>query len=571
MEIDVKEDLLSDPSRKNTASIEKELNDYFDHDEGQKIKSDIELLISMGFDKKMVKKVYILFSPDNIERAIDYMTEIDGIYQHDFIASSNPKENLIDQPVRNSNVIEQEMESFLETEEGQHIKDDIELIKSMGFDKKMINKVYLLLRPENIERAIDYMTETDGIYQHDFIEGSNPNECFICKSRKNNHLDYIPDDLLNDDVNNNLINNIQQNNDLIIEEAINQENKNIKINVDNNIEECEVCYEEILKADKDLNSIPCGHLFCTHCWFNYLKTLILEAKVEKIKCMDHSCNQIVSEEFILNHINDNKNIVEKYDKFKKRAEIIKDKDKKLCPKADCDSFLKKTKKSKYVKCEHGHEYCFDCLNPPHGNKPCDLKLEKQFMKWKKGKRVKRCPRCQMYTEKNEGCNHMTCVSCKYQWCWLCEGEYKYEHYKSGICKGQQFTRADNLKEVLKYTNAFGLHKIFTCVFEQVNGPFDLDEYIWLKYLAILGFWLFGYGVLYSFVVFIYLEKNTNFGNDNCENFFIVMTCLIGLTLFASFQIIFTATVTPFIFISFIYHRFFDRLLIFYGIGENDRI
>ena len=95
MEIDVKEDLLSDPSRKNTASIEKELNDFFDHNEGQKIKSDIELLISMGFDKKMVKKVYILFSPDNIERAIDYMTEIDGIYQHDFIASSNPKENLL--------------------------------------------------------------------------------------------------------------------------------------------------------------------------------------------------------------------------------------------------------------------------------------------------------------------------------------------------------------------------------------------------------------------------------------------------------------------------------------------
>ena len=34
----------------------------------------------------------------------------------------------------------------------------------------MINKVYILLRPENIERAIDYMTEIDGIYQHNFFE-----------------------------------------------------------------------------------------------------------------------------------------------------------------------------------------------------------------------------------------------------------------------------------------------------------------------------------------------------------------------------------------------------------------
>ena len=36
---------------------------------------------------------------------------------------------------------------------------------------------------------------------------------------------------------------------------------------------------------------------------------------------------------------------------------------------------------------------------------------------------------------------MTCVNCKYQWCWLCEGEYKYGHYDSGKCQGQQFVKA----------------------------------------------------------------------------------------------------------------------------------
>jgi len=65
----------------------------------------------------------------------------------------------------------------------------------------MINKVYILLRPENIERAIDYMTEIDGVYQHDFVPSSNPNErtlCFICKKPKRNHLNFIPDDSLLD-------------------------------------------------------------------------------------------------------------------------------------------------------------------------------------------------------------------------------------------------------------------------------------------------------------------------------------------------------------------------------------
>ena len=331
---------------------------------------------------------------------------------------------LIEPNERNSFMIDDEINNFLKNDEGQNIKADIELLKSMGFDKKMINKVYILLRPENIERAIDYMTEIDGVYQHDFIPSSNPNErslCFICKKPINNHLDYIPDDLLIDaDLNNNnLINN-----NPIIDEQNNNINK--KDDDENNLYgECEVCYEEINKEDKELNTIPCGHLFCTHCWNNYLRTLITEAKVEKIKCMDHECQEILSEEFIVMHISENENLMEKYRKFKKRADILQDKNKKLCPKPDCDSFLQKSQLSKYVRCENGHEFCYECLRPPHGNKSCDYNLEKEFLQWKKGKRVKNCPRCKIYTEKNEGCNHMTCVNCKYQWCWLCEGEYKY--------------------------------------------------------------------------------------------------------------------------------------------------
>ena len=174
----------------------------------------------------------------------------------------------------------------------------------MGFDKKMINKVYILLRPENIERAIDYMTEIDGIYQHDFISSSNPNEkslCFICKKPKNNHLDYIPDDLLIDvGLNNDLNNN---NNPIDKDKDIDNEN----------YYECEVCYEQIGEEDKELNEIPCEHLFCTHCWFNYLKTLITEAKVDKIKCMNHECKENISEEFILKHISEDDNLIEKYE------------------------------------------------------------------------------------------------------------------------------------------------------------------------------------------------------------------------------------------------------------------
>ena len=139
------------------------------------------------------------------------------------------KEDLLESKRKNTIEIDEEINDFIDNDESQNIKADIELLNNMGFDKKMINKVYILLAPENIERAIDYMTEIDGIYQHDFIASSNPKEnllCFIiCKKPKQNHLDYIPENLLIDDQ----INNISVNNPPIIDDlSIEEEQKSEK-------------------------------------------------------------------------------------------------------------------------------------------------------------------------------------------------------------------------------------------------------------------------------------------------------------------------------------------------------
>jgi hypothetical protein len=36
---------------------------------------------------------------------------------------------------------------------------------------------------------------------------------------------------------------------------------------------------------------------------------------------------------------------------------------------------------------------------------------------------RRCPNCRVNIEKNEGCNHMTCTYCGYEFCWFCKREY----------------------------------------------------------------------------------------------------------------------------------------------------
>ena len=478
----------------------------------------------------------------------------------------NVEENLIEKEKNASIIIENEIENLLNSNEGQKIKSDIELLIQMGYDKKMINKVYILLKPPNIDRAIEYMTEVNGIYQHDFIESKNPKEkllCFICKKPEQNHLNYIPE--LNENLNiNNLIYDDRESNDK-------HDDKSTKISDDLHefiLEEekypdlCKVCEEKIDIEEKIKNKLPCGHLFCSNCWFNYLKTTITEGKTDEIKCMDHLCNEKLSEEFIFNHISNENKLIIKYEKFSKKFEILKDENKRLCPNPDCESFLQRSEMTKYVECENGHKYCFECLKPPHDDKPCENQEERQFMSWKKGKRVKRCPRCQMYTEKNEGCNHMTCANCNYQWCWLCEGEYKYGHYDSGKCKGYLFTDVDSLIDIPKLC---GLHNIFSCVFKPVVLPFK-SKACYLDYLYILGFWLFGVIAIFIFEVMEFLTDKLDF-SEEMENAIVFFVSVMGICLFCCFQIPFFCLITPFILISLIYRPFFYIFIFFFGLGN----
>ena len=43
-----------------------------------------------------------------------------------------------------------------------------------------------------------------------------------------------------------------------------------------------------------------------------------------------------------------------------------------------------------------------------------------------------CPKCHAYTEKNGGCNHMTCRKCGHDYCWMCKKDWK-GHYDFYTC------------------------------------------------------------------------------------------------------------------------------------------
>ena len=114
----------------------------------------------------------------------------------------------------------------------------------------------------------------------------------------------------------------------------------------------------------------------------------------------------------------------------------------LCPFHNCESYAYKNENTNNVTCiENKHKFCFNCLEKWHDGEPCKTEPDSFFKQWEKSNNVKRCPNCKFFIEKAEGCNHMTCRNCNYEWCWLCGGKYNYGHYQdfSSSCYGLQFS------------------------------------------------------------------------------------------------------------------------------------
>ena len=329
-----------------------------------------------------------------------------------------------------------------------------EALESMGFPRPLIDKIYSVMHPANIEEALDYMNKNDNDkFTHSYIPNAS-NVCSICGYKRSDHQ---IDDLLNaqvekkeEKIEEKKIDLLDDDNDDIDEDLRNMFNKYKGKFTNNNYEdynykyesekECGVCGDTIESKDIPKIKLPCKHYFCIDCWKEYLKEKINNANVYKLSCMQAKCNFILEEKFIKSILEGDKNLQDKYDKFLNRKKIMDSNKKiKFCPFPDCDGYAEK-KFSKYVKCNNGHEFCFECGAAPHGLKGCSKIIDAGFEEWKSHTLVKRCPNCKFWTEKNEGCNHMTCSQCKFQWCWVCEKECVAGHYDFGPCKGLHFEK-----------------------------------------------------------------------------------------------------------------------------------
>jgi len=159
----------------------------------------------------------------------------------------------------------------------------------------------------------------------------------------------------------------------------------------------------------------------------------------------------------------------------------------LCPGQNCTSIIcAKERISKRVTCnECNTSFCFQCRMNYHAPTKCDI-IKKWWTKCADDSETanyisantKDCPKCLVVIEKNGGCNHVHCVRCNYDFCWMCHGDWKnhgseyYEcsRYKENpnIVNETQAQAREALKKYLFYFERYENHKKSLLLEEQAR-------------------------------------------------------------------------------------------------------
>lgn len=119
-----------------------------------------------------------------------------------------------------------------------------------------------------------------------------------------------------------------------------------------------------------------------------------------------------------------------------------------------------------LECNFGHPFCSQCNHAWFYEEPCTSDQEIKNIATYFGFILKKCPKCKTWTEKNEGCSHMHCKVCEFDWCWLCEKPlFKNSLLEKRKCYGKLYVNQeinfDQMENQLFLTNA---SFIIQCIF-----------------------------------------------------------------------------------------------------------
>ncbi|TNM92770.1 hypothetical protein fugu_018172 [Takifugu bimaculatus] len=226
---------------------------------------------------------------------------------------------------------------------------------------------------------------------------------------------------------------------------------------------CGICLCSI-SVFEDPVDMSCGHEFCRACWEGFLNVKIQEGDAHNIFCPAYECYQLVPVHVIESVVS--REMDQRYLQFDIKAFVENNPAIRWCPAARCERAVRLTRPgpgdsdpqsfpllpSPAVDCGKGHLFCWECLGEAH--EPCDCQTWRNWLQKVKEMKPeelagvgeayedaanclwlltnsKPCANCKSPIQKNEGCNHMQCAKCKYDFCWICLEEWKKHSSSTG--------------------------------------------------------------------------------------------------------------------------------------------
>ncbi|XP_056154424.1 ankyrin repeat and IBR domain-containing protein 1-like isoform X2 [Lampris incognitus] len=226
---------------------------------------------------------------------------------------------------------------------------------------------------------------------------------------------------------------------------------------------CGICLCSI-SVFEDPVDMSCGHEFCRACWEGFLNVKIQEGEAHNIFCPAFDCYQLVPVQVIESVVS--REMDQRYLQFDIKAFVENNPAIRWCPAVRCERAVRLTRPgpgdsdphsfpllpSPAVDCGKGHLFCWECLGEAH--EPCDCQTWRNWLhkvtEMKPEELVgvseayedaanclwlltnsKPCANCKSPIQKNEGCNHMQCAKCKYDFCWICLEEWKKHSSSTG--------------------------------------------------------------------------------------------------------------------------------------------
>ncbi|RCV31345.1 hypothetical protein SETIT_6G169400v2 [Setaria italica] len=202
---------------------------------------------------------------------------------------------------------------------------------------------------------------------------------------------------------------------------------------------CKICMDAVPPSDAHRAGRGCAHAFCGGCLARYVGAKIQE-RIADIRCPEERCGGALDPELCQGILP--REVFERWGAALCEAMLLGAKT-TYCPYKDCsatmlvdgDGDVRDVAEAECPSCRR--LFCARCgVAPWHAGVTCAEykrlgkgdrgKEDMMLLEMAKGRRWKRCPKCEYFVEKRDGCLHITC-RCGFEFCYGCGGTWGITH------------------------------------------------------------------------------------------------------------------------------------------------